>query len=136
MTVTLERRGQTYGRHSYTKRRRAYGLGRRAERLAAWWLRLKGYRILTQDFRSPVGEIDLIARRGRVLAFIEVKARPSHAEAGAAIGKGQRARIQRATATFLQQRPEFSTLDLRFDALLIAPGRWPRHIMDAWRPEL
>ncbi len=65
-------------------RRQAYVRGRRAEALAAWWLRLKGYRILARGFRVAAGEIDLIARRGRLIALIEVKARPSLEEAGAA----------------------------------------------------
>jgi putative endonuclease len=117
-------------------RRRAWRRGRRGERLAAWWLRLKGYRILARDFRSAVGEIDLVARRGRLLALVEVKARPSLAEAGEAIGRHQRERIGRAAKAFLQRHPSLGTLDLRFDAVLIVPGRWPRHVPDAWREEL
>ncbi len=116
-------------------RRRAYGRGRRAEALAAWWLRCKGYRILAQDFKVPVGEIDLIARRGRVLALVEIKRRDSAAAAGEAIGPQQQARIARAAAVYLQRHPELAGLDLRFDAILIVPGRFPRHIEDAWRPE-
>lgn len=117
-------------------RRRAWRRGRRGELLAAWWLRLKGYRILARDFRSPVGEIDLIARRGRVLALVEVKARSSLADAGEAIGRQQRERIARAAGVFLQRYPALGALDLRFDAVLIAPGRRPRHLPDAWRQEL
>ena len=120
---------------SREKRRRAYGRGRRAEALAAWWLRLKGYRILARDFRVPSGEIDLIARRGRVLAFVEVKARPGLDEARAAVLPRQRRRIERATAVFLQRNPVLSGLDLRFDVVLLAPKRRPHHIEDAWRVE-
>ena len=76
-------------------RREAYGRGQRAEALAAWWLRLKGYRILARGFRVAAGEIDLIARRGRLIALVEVKARPSLEEAGAAILPRQRERIAR-----------------------------------------
>ncbi len=115
------------------RRRRAWFRGRRAEDRAAWWLRLKGYRILAQDFRTQVGEIDLIARRGRVLACVEVKFRPSLQEAGEAIGPRQRRRIERAATTFLQQNPHLGRLEQRFDAVLIAPRCWPRHISDAWR---
>ncbi len=114
-------------------RRRAYGFGRAAERRAAWWLRLKGYRIVAKDFRAPVGEIDLVARRGRVLALVEVKARASLTEAAHALGARQRRRIERAGTIFLQHRPELAAMDLRFDLVLLAPGRWPRHIADAWR---
>ena len=116
-------------------RRQAYGRGRRAEALAAWWLRLKGYRILARGFRVAAGEIDLIARRGRLLALVEVKARPSLEQAGAAILPRQRERIARAAEVFLQRHPELAGLDLRFDVVLLAPGRWPRHLVDAWRLE-
>ncbi len=115
------------------RRQRAYGFGRDAERRAAWWLRLKGYRILARDFRAPVGEIDLVARRGRVVALVEVKARASLAEAASALGARQRRRIERAGTIFLQHRPELAGMDLRFDLILLAPGHWPRHIADAWR---
>jgi putative endonuclease len=116
-------------------RRSAWLRGRRAEWLAAWWLRLKGYRILARDLRTPVGEIDLIARRGRVLALVEVKARPSLEEAAWSLTPFQRARIERAALAVLQRDPAYGTLDMRFDVVLVAPGHRPRHIMDAWRPE-
>ncbi len=114
-------------------RRRAYGYGRRAERWAAWWLRLKGYRVLARDFRVPAGEIDLVVRRGGVLALVEVKARSSLDEAARALDARQRRRIERAGAAFLQRRPDLAGMDLRFDMVLLAPGRWPRHMADAWR---
>ena len=116
-------------------RRRAYGRGRRAEALAAWWLRLKGYRILARGFRVAAGEIDLIARRGRLIALVEVKARPSLEQAGTAILPRQRERITRAAEVFLQRHPELAGFDLRFDVVLLAPGRLPRHLADAWRIE-
>jgi putative endonuclease len=118
---------------SSQRRRRAWLRGRRAEHLAAIWLRLKGYRVLARGYRSGLGEIDLIARRGRVLALVEVKARGGMAEAGEAIGRRQQQRIARAAKAFLQRHPNLGALDLRFDAILIAPGRWPRHITDVWR---
>jgi len=114
-------------------RRRAYGRGRQAETLAAWWLRLKGYRIVARDFRAPVGQIDLIARRGPVLAVVEVKARASLTAAGEAVVPRQRRRIAHAAAAFLQRRPDLGPLALRFDVVLVAPRRLPRHLVDAWR---
>jgi len=111
----------------------AYGRGRRAERVAAWWLRLKGYRILAHGFRVPVGEIDLIARRGRTLALVEVKARPSLDEAREAVSGRQRRRIERAAVSFLQRHPALADCDVRFDVVLLAPGRRPHHLVDAWR---
>lgn len=117
------------------KRRRAERRGRRAETLAAWWLRAKGYRILARRFRVAQGEIDLVARRGRILAFVEVKARAADGAEDGAISARQRQRIARAALAFIQQRPAFAAYDLRFDAVFIAPGRGPRHIPDAWRPD-
>ena len=108
--------------------------GRRAERLAAWMLRLRGYRILARRFACPAGEIDLVARRGDLLAFVEVKHR-DRPEAGAeALRPAQRRRILRAAEAFLQRRPDLAGLRLRFDLVLIAPGHLPRHLRDAWRP--
>jgi putative endonuclease len=106
--------------------------GRRAETLAAWWLRLKGYRILARRHATPVGEIDLIARRGRCLAFVEVKARPDHTTARHAIAPRQRRRIARAAEAYLQRRPELHGHDLRFDAVLVVPGRRPQHLPNAF----
>jgi len=119
---------------SRAARRCAWIRGRRAEWLAAWCLRLKGYRILARGFRVKVGEVDLIARRGGVLALVEVKARPSIEEAVEAIGPRQRRRIQRAAEAFLQRNAGLAKFDVRFDVVLIVPGRWPRHVPDAWRP--
>jgi len=106
--------------------------GRRAETLAAWLLRLKGFRILARDRRETGGEIDLIARRGRLLVFVEVKARADAGAAAAAVSATQRRRIVRAARGFLARRPDLADLTLRFDAVLVA-GFPPRHIADAWR---
>lgn len=116
-------------------RRRAERRGRHAERLAVWRLRLAGYRILARNFRTPVGEIDLIARRGKKLIFVEVKARLGHAAAAESISTRQRARIRRAAEAFLATRPELARLVCRFDAVLIAPWRLPLHVVSAWRDE-
>jgi len=119
-------------------RRRAQARGATAEHIAAWWLRFKGYRILAHGFRVAAGEVDLIARRGRVLTFVEVKRRQDQNAAAAAITPVQQKRIVRAAQAFLQQRPELAHLRMRFDAVLIFSTPWPkfstpRHIEDAWR---
>ncbi|WP_200342248.1 YraN family protein [Rhodovibrio sodomensis] len=115
------------------RRRAAERRGRGAEAAAAWLLRLKGYRILARDLRTPVGEVDLIVRRGQVLALVEVKTRATRDQAAAAISPHQRRRIARAGEAFLARRPDLAGLDVRFDALLLAPGRWPHHVVGAWR---
>jgi putative endonuclease len=81
---------------------------------------------------TGAGEIDIIARRGRVLAFIEVKARPELDQAAAAISMAQQQRLVRGAEAYLARHPQFSGLQPRFDAMLVAPGHWPRHLMDAW----
>jgi putative endonuclease len=108
---------------------------RTAERLWLWVLRLKGWRILERDLRLPVGEIDIIARRGNVLAAIEVKARDALDSAAHAVTPRQRRRIARALAWFLARRPDLARLSPRFDVMLLVPGRLPRHIVAAWRAD-
>lgn len=100
---------------------------------AVWWLRLQGYRILARNWRHPLGEIDILARRGRLIVAVEVKWRDGLAQAAEAVQFAQRRRIAQAAAVFLGQQPNAETLSLRFDAMLLAPGRWPRHVRDAWR---
>lgn len=117
------------------KRRAALQRGHVAETIAIWWLRLKGYRILGRDLRLGVGEIDILARRGRLLVAIEVKHRPDLLIAGEAIDRRSRDRIARALSRWLAQHPHLADLDLRFDAVLMVPGHWPRHLPDAWRPD-
>jgi putative endonuclease len=107
--------------------------GRRAEWQAALLLALKGYRIVARNARTPVGEIDLVARRGRIVAFVEVKARPDHSLASDALRADQQGRIIRAGEWFLAARPDLGKLDRRYDVILVAPGRWPIHLRDAWR---
>jgi len=113
-------------------RRRALARGRRGERLAAWWLRLQGYRIVARGFRVPVGEIDLVARRGTILAIVEVKRRASLTAAGEAISPRQQRRLRHAAEAFVQRHPEVAGLQPRFDAVLLTPWRLPCHIKDAW----
>lgn len=116
-------------------RRAAERRGKSAERLCLWYLRLKGYRILARRYKTPVGEVDLIARRGSVLAAIEVKARADLEIAGEAITPRQQRRVSRALTHFLGRRPDLAGLAARFDVMLVAPRRWPRHLSDAWREE-
>jgi len=114
-------------------------LGQRAEWLCAWVLRAKGYGIVARRHASHrgsgAGEIDILARRGGVLAVVEVKARRSLDEAAHALRAVQRRRLVRAAGAVLVRRPDLAGLALRFDAMLVAPWRWPRHVMDAWRDE-
>ena len=120
---------------STTARRQAYARGRRGERIAAWWLRLRGYRVLARGFRCPAGEIDLIVRRGGILAIVEVKHRDSLALAGEAVSPRQQRRVRRAAEHFLQRHPALAGLQLRFDAVLLAPRQLPRHLKDAWNAD-
>jgi putative endonuclease len=115
------------------ERLRATRRGRTGEWLAALRLMAAGYRIVARNYRSPVGEIDLIAVRGRTLVFVEVKHRADREAAAFAILPRQQARIRRAAEAFLAARPELATFSLRFDAMLLAPWRAPHHVVDAWR---
>jgi putative endonuclease len=112
-------------------RRRAEQGGRRAETLAAWWLRLKGYAILAQRVRTPVGEIDLVARRGRTVAFVEVKARASADAAALALDDYS---LRRVAAAAEALAPRFSRPgdDIRIDAVFVIPFRLPRHVANVW----
>lgn len=118
-----------------TARQRAWRLGHWAEFVCVADLTLRGYRVLGRRLRYPVGEIDIVARRGRTLAVIEVKARKSFDNAAASVGKKQRARIERAAEWLLAERPSLAGLHPRFDVMLVAPWHRPRHLGDAWRPE-
>jgi putative endonuclease len=114
------------------KRQRAERGGRRAEAIAAFWLQLKGWTILARRARTPVGEVDLVARRGRTLAFIEVKARASAPEAAQALDDYRLRRVA-AAANALAPRYERAGDVTRIDAIFIVPRRLPRHIEDVWR---
>ena len=120
-------------RRSRQDRQQARQRGIAAETLCLWLLRLKGYRILARDLRTPVGEIDIVARRGLTLVAVEVKRRARLEEAAEAIGQQQRRRILRALAWFAQRQPDGEGLTMRFDAMLLDGGLLPRHIRDAWR---
>ena len=117
------------------RRQRAQRRGRFAEWLCLWHLRLRGWRILARDWRCPSGEIDILARRGKVLAVIEVKSRHEIDAAASALPPRQRRRIIRATEAFLLSRPDLVRLDPRFDLMLVASRRLPRHWPGAWRAD-
>jgi putative endonuclease len=110
----------------------AQRFGAFAEGLSCWRLRLTGYRIVQRGFQAAGGEIDIIARRGNILAFVEVKARRSLDDATNALGSQQRRRIERTAQVFLAQNNELSTCDARFDLMVLAPRSWPRHLTGAW----
>lgn len=108
--------------------------GRIAERIAAMHLRLRGYRVLARRYATRVGEVDLVVRRGDIVAFVEVKARTGHEPALAALRPAQRRRIERAAARFLASRPDLADAAVRFDLVTVGRFGRPRHLADAWRP--
>lgn len=112
-------------------RAEAEAAGRRAERIAAWWLRLRGWRILATRARTRAGEVDLVARRGRVLAFVEVKRRGSAEAADLALDRRRLRRVA-AAAELLAARYGREGDSWRIDAVFIVPGRWPRHLPNVW----
>ena len=114
------------------ERQVAFRLGISAESRAAALLIAKGFRILARRFRSPVGEIDIVARRRHLLVFVEVKARERLDDAAWSVTGRQRARIVAAAEAWLADHPDPSIQDIRFDALLVAPGRMPQHIPAAF----
>ncbi len=116
-------------------RRLAYGLGLDAETRAAWMLRLKFWRILDRRWKCPSGEIDLVARRGRTLAFVEVKARSDLAAAIDAVTPRARTRIAAAADLWVARHPFYADHDRRFDLVVVVPRRWPKHFVDWFRPD-
>jgi putative endonuclease len=114
------------------ERQVAFRVGISAESRAAALLIAKGFRILARRFRSPVGEIDIVARRRHLLVFVEVKARERLDDAAWSVTERQRARIIAAAEAWLADHPDASIQDIRFDAMLVAPGRMPQHIPAAF----
>lgn len=119
--------------HRVVRGSEARDSGRAAEVIAAVWLMAKGYRILGFRLRMPQAEIDLLARRGRTLAVVEVKTRPTLAGCVDAVTPRQRERLRRAGEAVRRRRNALSHMELRLDLFALAPGRRPRHIADAWR---
>ena len=113
-------------------RQRANRLGQVAELRAVWRLRLAGYSILARRYKTKLGEIDIVARRGGVLAFVEVKARADIVVAADALGRRQFGRVARAAALFVARHPHYADHSVRFDAVLVS-GLWPRHLPDVWQ---
>ena len=125
----MKRGGET----GIDRKRAFFRKGHRAEALAAWSLRLKGYRILATRYRTPSGEIDLIARRGALIAIVEVKARPTLQAAMDAVTPAAQARIEHAADLWLSRQKRSAHLSIRFDIVAVLPRRWPVHVTDAWQ---
>jgi putative endonuclease len=106
--------------------------GHRGEALAALSLRLKGWRIIAKRYRSPLGEIDLIARRGNLIAMIEVKARPTLNAAMDAVTPSAQRRIMGSANLWLSRQKDAAKLSIRFDIIAVLPWRWPVHIKRAF----
>lgn len=113
-------------------RARTHRLGVMAEYAAMLWLTFKGYRLVVMRYKTPVGEIDLVMRRGRTLAIIEVKARKMRGDAAHAITRENQSRVIRASQVFLIHHPAYADYQVRFDALVIAWYSWPRHLPHAF----
>lgn len=107
--------------------------GRRGEFLAAWYFRLKGWRILARRVKTARGEVDLVARRGRTVAFVEVKWRGSGEELDLAVDEYRLRRVAAASEAIAHRFAGAGDVQ-RIDVLLLAPGRFPRHITNAWMP--
>ena len=107
--------------------------GRKGEWFAALWLRLQGWRVVARRVKTPRGEVDLIARRGRTVAFVEVKWRATAIERDQAIDAYRLRRVAAAVEAIAHRYLRRGD-NPRIDVLLLAPGRWPRHIVNAWQP--
>lgn len=110
----------------------AFRTGLSAESRASAYLIAKGYRILARRYRTPYGEIDIVARRRHLLAFIEVKARANLDDAAYSVTPQQQQRIVAAAQAWLMNQPDYANFDMRFDVVLIAPKHLPRHLMAAF----
>jgi putative endonuclease len=113
-------------------RKQAQNYGYRAEMVALWYLRLKGYRLLEQRFKTPVGEVDLIMRKGETTAFIEVKARNTVDQCIEAVTPYQQGRIVRAAGLYAARDEKAAKGFMRFDIVAIPSYLWPTHIQNAF----
>ena len=113
-------------------RRKAQKRGQRGEWLAALSLRMKGYRIIERGFRTKSGEIDIIARRGNLVAIVEVKARANVMSAIDAVGHEAKTRISNTANLWLSRQKDYAHLSLRFDIIAVLPRKWPKHFPDAF----
>ncbi|GGA80222.1 UPF0102 protein [Brucella endophytica] len=114
------------------RKRKAFFRGHSAERLASLALMLKGFRIVARRYKTRLGEIDLIARRGHLVLVVEVKARPSLESAMEAVGYTSMRRIEAAADLWLARQPDRAHLSLRFDLVAVLPWRWPVHVPAAF----
>ncbi len=115
--------------------RTSHQTGLAAERLCRLALRLKFYRILAERYKTPMGEIDIVALRGNTVVAVEVKSRAKREFAAESLSPHQQARIARALENFIQRHPRFAQANLRFNVMLASPGCWPTHIKNAWLAE-
>ena len=120
-------------RHVASARAKSERAGRTAETLTAIYLRLKGYRILARRYVTPLGEIDLVARKGRTVVFVEVKRRRSVIDALVALTPRQQLRIGRAARMWTRNYPSYALSEFRFDVVAMGAWRWPAHRRDVWR---
>ncbi len=114
-------------------RKKAQYRGRLTEYIAAFYLRCKAYRILAQNWRTPYGEIDIIARKGKTIVFIEVKFRTNAMATSYAIQDRQWRRIAKSAEAYIGAHPHLQVLKWRYDRILISPWRWPQHDKNVWR---
>lgn len=114
------------------KRQIAELAGQRGEALAAVFLQLKLYRIRDRRYKTPIGEIDLVVERNGTIVFVEVKTRASHSLEADALGAVNTSRIVRAAEHWLSRHPREAEKTYRFDVIFLAPGRWPRHLINAF----
>lgn len=114
------------------RKRRLERKGRRAEWFAAFALMLKGYRIKALRYRTPVGEIDLVARKGDLIAFVEVKARRDLAAGVDAVSYPAQRRIAAAGELFISRQKDSARLSWRHDIVVVSPWKWPKHLEDAF----
>ena len=119
-------------------RQAAHRLGHVAEWRAVWRLRLAGYSVLARRYKTKLGEIDIVVRRGGVLAFVEVKARTDLSAAADSLGSRQFGRVSSAASLFIARHPHYAAHSVRFDAVLVGGPLWrqlwPRHLPDVWQP--
>jgi putative endonuclease len=114
------------------QRRLAHLWGQRGETLAALLLQAKLYSIRERRFKTPVGEIDLVVEKRGMIVFVEVKTRGRKGDETTALGAVNPARITRAAHYWLARHPAEAGKDCRFDVIFLAPGRWPRHLINAF----
>lgn len=111
---------------------KAYKRGKNGETLAALWLRLKGYRILARRWNCSGGEIDIIARKGKIIVLVEIKTRPDIKQAMEAISRKQQQRIENSADIWLARFPAYAQYSLRFDFIAVCPRKLPHHIKAYW----